>query len=128
MMANIHKETFLAWVVWTRLVNMLALAVNLADKLCAIYHCYRIPEFFLHCLSLMGGAPATALSIWIFCHCSTKTPYQNAFIDVCKAHGFLVVIYCLGFFLKTKGELELQCYSRMKLYETKILQAKQKCA
>ena len=68
--------------------------------------CKRVPECDLHFLSLIGGAPATALSMFIFNHKSTKTAYQDKYMLMCLFNIiWLVVALALIYLGKSKNSL-----------------------
>ena len=70
---------------------MYTLGINWCDKQDAVSGSHdRKPEYVLHLLSFFGGAPATALSMILFNHKSSKELYQIRFITLCIAHLLLV--------------------------------------
>ena len=78
---------------WLVAVNLITLIMNAADKLLAVYACKcRIPEVVLHLLSLAGGASATALSMIVLNHKSSKVRYQKNFLGCCVAHVCIVLL------------------------------------
>ena len=96
---NLIKDN--AWN-WFVTINSTTLAVNFADKMSALCgFCYRVPEMILHLLSLLGGAPATALSMIVFNHKSSKMSYHEEFNACCNFHicGLIVVVGARYLFL-----------------------------
>lgn len=90
-------------VIWFTCVNIAAFFLNAIDKATAVWKLteYRVPEFNLHLLSGLGGAPTTVLSMFIFNHKSSKVSYQTRFINICRIHIcvllFVFVCYVISF-------------------------------
>ena len=89
-------------------INLVTLVLNLVDKLMAkVECCCRVPECVLHFLSLVGGAPATALSMFIFNHKLTKALYQDKYVHMCLLNisGLVMVTLRIFYFGKSKNWL-----------------------
>jgi uncharacterized membrane protein YsdA (DUF1294 family)/cold shock CspA family protein len=57
------------------------------DKKHALIDRWRIPEFYLHCLELMGGWPGALLAQSEFRHKTKKSRYQRVFWAIVIMHG-----------------------------------------
>ena len=82
-----------AWY-WFLSISAITLIANIVDKMLAIYvggSC-RIPSMLLHFLSLLGGGPATAFSMIVFNHKSSRKKCQVDFIVCCICHLFLLAL------------------------------------
>nr|XP_026689846.1 uncharacterized protein LOC113474161 [Ciona intestinalis] len=78
--------------VYLILINFLTLVINLYDKLASMCcRSCRIREISLHTLSFLGGAPATALAMIIFCHKKSKRPYQGVYC-ICTTFSSICTI------------------------------------
>lgn len=61
------------------LINILSFGIYAIDKRRAHYHCWRIPEFVLLGLAVIGGAYGTSMGMWLFRH---KTLHRSFLITV----------------------------------------------
>ena len=78
-----------AWI-WFVASNFFTFAINFLDKMLALCSCWcQVPEAVLHLLSLIGGSPATALSMMVFKHKSSNKSYQVVFNACCSMHLWL---------------------------------------
>ena len=97
-------------IIYFLLINIITLSYNYYDKKSAEKRRTfdRVPEKDLHFLSLVGGAPATALSMFIFNHKSTKSAYQYKYLVMCLFNFiWLVVALAIIYLVKNKIWLSL---------------------
>ena len=84
--------------IWFSCVNIANFSLNSIDKIVAVnkWSDFRVPDFNLHALSLLGGAPSTALSMCLLNHKSNKTSYQDKYVIMCKVnvYAMLVLMAC----------------------------------
>ncbi len=72
------------------LINLLLFLIMGTDKLCAIFHKWRIPEATLLILSLIGGGIGGFLAMFIFHHKIRKRYFMITFILSIAVH---LIIY-----------------------------------
>ena len=81
---------------WLWSVNFWTLWANFFDKQLGDSECaVQFPEAFLHLLSLLGGAPSNALSMFIFNHKLNKASYHKIFSLMCILNVVFVFYYNL---------------------------------
>lgn len=64
-----------------------------ADKKRALRNRWRIPEFYLHFLELLGGWPGALLAQKDFRHKLTKGTYQRKFWAIVALHGLIWTVF-----------------------------------
>ena len=92
MMECLPEKPHADFVIQKISINALTLLVNVIARLGSKFDVFNFPEFLLHSLSLIGGAPATALSMLCINHKSTHTSYQDEFVWVCCGQVILEVV------------------------------------
>ncbi len=75
-------------------INVITFIAYGWDKLAAINRWWRIMEFTLHVLSLMGGWPAAFVAQHLFGHKTSKIRFQIIFWLIVVVHA-IVIIYAL---------------------------------
>ena len=86
---------------WFISINKLTLGINVTDKVIATcgIQVLRVPEFGLHLCTLLGGTPATAAAMLLFCHKSRKTSYQSTYLNMCCLQ-VCILIYAIYSIIK----------------------------
>jgi uncharacterized membrane protein YsdA (DUF1294 family) len=86
------------WLVWSSVgaANLLTFAAYAIDKRRAKRDEWRIPEFTLHLLELLGGWPAAFLAQHWLRHKTRKVSFQLGFWLIVATHEYVAIDVLLG--------------------------------
>ena len=77
------------------IINIIEFIIMGIDKFLAIKHKYRIPEFTLLFLSLIGGSIGAVLGMLIFRHKTKKLKFKILFPLFLLIHIYILVNYII---------------------------------
>ncbi len=74
------------------IINALGLIFMLADKLCAINYCWRIPEATLLGIGFIGGSLGCMIGMFLFRHKIRKPKFSLGLPAMVAVHTVLYII------------------------------------
>ena len=84
------------FILWLLLINVLTLAMYVADKMAARRAMRRVPEATLLVFGLIGGWPGAIIGQQLFRHKTQKQPFKTYFIvTVIVSISAMVAVYQL---------------------------------
>lgn len=84
------------WYCWAaNQMSIVSFAAFAVDKFLALAKLYRISEFVLVVLTLLGGWVGTGSAIYLFHHKTTKDGFSGKLKTILTVHGVVFILVCL---------------------------------